>query len=432
MVIEGKLAIGLLCVLLGVALTSYSRLTRASESNFRFTILGIWLFTRIGLFIAIYGLMGIDPQSDVMGYYLPQGKAAMRGLLVYRDFSTSYAPIFPYVVASAMKWVWASPKMIVLLAILADGVSLPLWMGATARLLPMVDARRAALLYVANATPLVNVVFEGQNQAWVAAFLAAAAWLYARGRVRLTAVVLSIPVVLVKFLSLLTVPAFIFWSKKRIAFAGAFAVLPLLVYGTLLAKGVDILVPLKIEGTDRTSGSLPFLATSVLNSFGVAVSPRVYDAITVLALGVLVLWFLRQNPRLPPAAALWALVMTMMTLLLFSKKAYTAYLVLVFFPICALVASRTSDWLKSAAFGVFGAVAMIERTLWFRWLGARQLPEFTQHPVGARLSLHVVTFVFVDLVLLAFYGWLWYLARAQLRSLSADPLRSSVAASREQ
>lgn len=431
MVIEGKLAIGLLCVLLGVALTSYSCLMRASEKNFRFSVFGIWLATRVGLFVAIYVVLGMDPQSDVIGHYLPQGKAAMRGLWVYRDFSSSYAPLFPYVVATALKWVWASPKMIVLLAVVAEGASLPLWMSATARLLPALDARRAALLYVAGATPLVNVVLEGQNQAWVAAFLAAAVWLYARGKVQATALVLSIPVVLVKFLSLLTLPAFLFWSKKRMAFAAAFAVLPVLVYGAFLARGVDILVPLKIEGADRTSGSLPFLATGILGFVGVAAPPRVFDAITVLALGALCLWFLRQTPRLPAVAALWALVMTMMTLLLFSKKAYTAYLVLVFYPICALAASRTVNWLRSAAFGVFGAVAMIERTLWFRWLGARQLPDLARLPAVGKPSVTVVTFICVDLVLLAFYGWLWRLARTQLQALAAVPSRSLVAAVRE-
>lgn len=393
MVIEGKVAIGILCVLLGVALTSYSRLMRASDSNFRITVFGIWLVTRVGLFIAIYGIMRMDAQSDVLGY-IRQGHAAMRGLWVYRDFGSSYAPIFPYVVAGALKWIWASSKVMVLLAILAEGVSLVLWMSATARLLPAMDARRAALLYVASATPLVNVVMEGQNQVWVAAFLAAAVWLYARGREQTTAVVLSIPIFLVKFLSLLMVPAFLFWSKKRVAFAAIFAVLPLLVYGFFLAKGV------------------------------------VFDAITALALGAMCLWFLRQTPRVPATATLWAMVITMMTLLLLSKKAYTSYLILIFYPICALAAARATDWLRSAAFGVFGAIAMIERTLWFRWLGARQLPDLGLTPAGSKPSLTVI-FLCLDMVLLAFYGWFWHQARTQLESLSVAPLRDLVPVSSE-
>jgi hypothetical protein len=359
-----------------------------------------------------------------MGSYLPQAQAAMKGLWVYRDFSSSYAPLFPYALAAALKWIWASPKMIVLLAVAADGVSLTLWLSMTAHLLPSAEWRRAALLYVASALPLANVVLDGQNQVWVAAFLAAAALLYGRGREHLAAVVLSIPLVLVKFLSLLTVPVFLFWNKQRLWFAATFAVLPIVVYGTLLAKGVDILVPLRIEGAYHlTSGCLPFLAAGILGSFGVAVPPRVFDGITASALAALCLWLVRQKTRAPAAAMLWALVMITMTLLLFSKKAYTTYLMLTFYPICALAASGVATRWRSMFFGLFGAVAMIEPTLWYRWLGSRQLSEIALHSAGGQRILSVAVFIVADIILLACYCWLWSVARTRLRPERAERLR---------
>ncbi|MGA2134365.1 MAG: hypothetical protein ABSH50_18900 [Bryobacteraceae bacterium] len=419
-VIEGKAAIGTFCVLLGIALTSYGPLKAASRRNFRLAVLGLWAATRFGLFTTVYGFLGFSPQSDINAYF-SEGRAATAGLLVYRDFSSSYAPLFPYAIGAALKWVWASPKVIVLLAILAEGASLLLWMNIAERLLPLIDARRAALLYVASATPLVNVAVEGQNQVWVSALLAAAAWLYARERTGLAAVVLSVPTVLVKFLAAFALPAFASWHKRRVAFVAVFALLPAVVYGTLAASGTDILVPLKIQGTDQTSGGIPFLVQGVLVPFGVLVPPRIFDALTVTALGALWLWFLRKRPRVPAQAVLWALVMIITTLLISSKKAYASYLVMTFYPICALAAARVANWWRTAIFGIFSAAAMIERTLWFRWLGSRPLSEIFLHPTVGVWRPGVPVLVCTDLFLIASYAWLWNLGRTHLEALAETP-----------
>ncbi len=129
-IIAGKLLIGVACIILGVLLATHPRLLTLSEGRFRLAVFAFWTLTRAGLFAAAFLILRFEPQSDVVGAYMPQARAAMNGAVIYRDFVSSYAPLFPYALAAALKYVWASPKMIVLLALVADFASLPFWMGA--------------------------------------------------------------------------------------------------------------------------------------------------------------------------------------------------------------------------------------------------------------------------------------------------------------
>jgi hypothetical protein len=395
------------CTVLGVLLATHPRLLALSEWRFRLAVLTFWMLTRLGLFAAVFLIMRMEPQSDAVGTYMPQAHLAMSGLLVYRDFVSSYAPLFPYALAEALKYVWASSKMIVLLAMLADLASLPFWMEAFRKLLAPTTARQACVLYLASASPLVNVALNGHNQVWVSLFVGVALWLYTRRSVGASGFALSVPVVLVKFLALVTVPAFFPRNSRAFRFVASFAALPAVVYGFLMLHHVDILVPVRNESDARTSGNIPFLLTAALQHLRCEVPTRLFDGVALLALAVLALWLVSRQPAMPTAAVLWALNLLMLTLLLFSRKSYPTYLVMCFFPLCAVAAREGLTRFRAGLFGVFGLVAMIESTLWFRWLNGQQFLGLTPSAGVSIAPWKVMLFLSIDLVLLAFYVYYW-------------------------
>ena len=260
MVLAGKTAVGLLSVWLGWWLTTKERWISISNREFFLSIMGIWAFSRIGLFLVVYALLGMEVTSDVAGYYYPQARRALAGDWIYRDFLSSYAPGFPYLMGQVLKWIWNSPKALVGFAIVTEAFMLMLWMAFGAKHLPVPQARRAALLYVASAIPVLNVALEGQNNVLVALLTGIALWFYAAKRNTLAAVALSLPLIMVTFLTLFSVPAFLFRNTERVTFALSFLILPTLIFGLLIYNGVDVLTPVKSESGDRTSGNLPFLA----------------------------------------------------------------------------------------------------------------------------------------------------------------------------
>src|SRR5262249_23130104 len=145
------------------------------------------------------------------------------------------------------------------------------------------EGRRASIYYVTSALPLLNVAVEGQNQIWVAMFFAIAFWLMVKGRTIAASIVLSLPFVVVKLLALLGAPAFLASGERRIVRILSFAVVPLLVFGALIAGGVDVLLPLRLESADQSSGNVPFVVGALIGS-RFSLSAGAVDAV---ALGLL-------------------------------------------------------------------------------------------------------------------------------------------------
>ncbi len=95
----------------------------------------------------------------------------------------------------------------------------------------------------------------------------------------------------------------------------------------------------------------------------------------------------------------------MLTLLLFSRKSYTTYYVMCFFPLCAVAAREGLTRFRAGLFGIFGLVAMIESTLWFRWLNGQQF--IASSAVAPVAHWKVTSFLLIDVLLIAFYLYYW-------------------------
>ncbi len=411
LVLAGKLAIGVACAMASAVALRWRGLDALSPRSFDAASLGVALATRVGLALGLYGVLDQEVLGDVLGTYVPQGRALLEGRTPYRDFSTSYGPLFPFL-AAAILGLWNDPVAFVAAAIAVELGSLALWLRAGRRLLDERSVRVATALYLTSPIPLLNVAMNGGNQVWIAPFLAACALALARCDA-LAGVALGSSVVAVKLLGGLFAPGAWLFARQRTRFALGFVAPIAVAYAVAFAwGGRRAFEGLLYEAGQITPGNLYFQ----LSALGLDLeNPLLGAASAVLlagagALGVAWLWRadISQDPRRLPAV----LGATLIAFLLLSKKSYPTYLVLGFYPLClALARARPGPW-DCVAFGALGLAATLEMSLWFRWLDTRDLSLLWSEPLPAPVDrAGVLGFLACELALLASYAaLLWRIA----------------------
>jgi hypothetical protein len=405
-VLAGKLLLGVTGALLCVAGTRPG-IQRLPWRRYVALTYGYLLLSRVLVFGVLYMALGLRAQSDVPGIYYPQAKHAIHGLLPYRDFRTDYAPLFPYIASIPVRIVH-SPLGIIVLAILFEFAAYPVWVALARRVASMEAARLAMLCYVTSPIALVNVAIDGQNQVWLCVFLAAALLLFVSRRQLAAGAALSISIVAVKFLSVLLVPAFLISGSGRRRFLAGLVALPAVVYGLFLLLGADVLRPIGQEASDHTSGNLPFLLSILFHPNSPPASHVVDIATAVFMVGVYLLAYWKLRTRDGPALESFLVVLFMLTLMIFSKKAYTNYLVIFLFPLCLVIAVGGMDVRRIWTFGLLGILATLEPSLWFRWLGQRDLLAALDASPGATGTAKIAIFAAWDLVLVGLYAYYWW------------------------
>jgi hypothetical protein len=172
-------------------------------------------------------------------------------------------------------------------------------------------------------------------------------------------------------------------------------------------------MPLRRELPLITSGNLPFLLTALGLSARGAVATAGLVVVAVTALVACARWWRLPGPAPLRAAAGSACLLLLV--MLFSKKAYTTYLIVVLFPLCLLVAGTGGSMGWALAFAALGVCATIEPGLWFYWLDNRDLGAL-QEPA---LRGPALTLALVDLVLVGCYAAFAWLAWRQSLSPTA-------------
>jgi hypothetical protein len=426
-VILAKCVLGILGTL-GTLLCIRRRLLRSlSWSSFTQVTLALLLATRMVVYIVVFLFLDLPAQSDVAGAYYPQAKAALSGLLPYRDFPSSYGPMFSYLAALPLL-VWDSPKSIILLTIVFEILSFLLWMRILGMAADAEVARHAAWLYLFSAFPLWNVAILGQNQVWVSALLALSILLAVAYRPISSGLTFALSIIFVKFLSGIFLPGVVSFTKKPVQWISAFGLSLVAAYGICYAFGLDILLPIKGEGLDATSGNIWYL----LSVLGLEISrPWLHLGCNILAgLAVLLAYWIIIARR--KCVFLSDVILTMclvfLVFLSVSKKAYTNYVEMIFLPLCfalsATIRCRGSEFLRLLLFGFLNIVWLCEPSLWFRWMHNQNLSVLTDlMATGTRAYGYI--FLAVDLLLLAGYIWLiselaWLLFKSQFCPSIAD------------
>jgi len=413
--ILAKLAIGLGC------LACFMCLKRTAVNGGGHLFLpgafAFWLISRLGLFIALFVILRFEVPSDVPTYYYEPAKMALEGKITYRDFSTSYGPLFPYIAAGPVA-IWDSAKAIVLLAIIFEGIAIFLWHRVASRTLSVADSKLGLLLYLCNPVPILNIVIAGQNQIWLSCFLAAALGLSLARREFFSGLLIALSVGAVKFLSLIFVPYWWLMSKARLHFTSGIIIGLALIYLPFYWVGADILLPFKLEGVQISSGNLPYLLT--LTGFNPSghIAGLLLNLLLLGAIGMLSL-LLYKNVRRGgiSGVSLLGLTAILLVFMLLSKKSYSNYLNIAMLPLCFSAAVVLHRKWQHEFFLLWCCVAALEPSLWHRWLSKANLDDYL-HQMASRgaMDFKLPLFILVELLVLGGYLiLLWLVLRHLLK-----------------
>ncbi len=344
------------------------KLLSASQQTFDALYFALIICSRILLFGLIFLVLHVGPRGDVVGYYYPEASRALHGALVYRDFTSSYAPLFSYI-GAAILWIKKTPLALIVFTILVETWSIPIWFAAIRPSCPEPSFRRGALLYLVQPLMLFNVAIDGGNNAWIALSLALALLCFTRRRDAASGVSYSISLIAVKFLPLIFAPLLFLSARRRLAWTAGFLLPVLAVFGTFAAKHADIFQPFRQEGNSQLGGSLPLLFSYAT---GIDIPGRISDGITVVVLIACTLAWWRST-RTRDIAGAWAiglgLVSLTLSMLLVSKKSWSIYVIMIMFMLCQLVArqGRFTGFL----YCVFSFCLIVEPSFLFAKVGNR-------------------------------------------------------------
>jgi len=415
-VLAAKAGSAISLVLLHLALVVRIERSELRPDRVRGLAWALWLVTRPGLFLLAFVLLGIAPTSDVVAYYLPQGLAALDGRLVYRDFPSSYGPLFPYLLALPLALL-KDPRSLVAAAVLVEALAMRAWCWAAAPALATPARERALaqalLLYAASPLAIWNVAISGQNQIWLGACFALAVGWHARGALGRSGLALALGTLAVKAIALVPAPLFLLAAgpgwRRPARFGLALAAVIAAVSLPLGMIGAPVWQPLLAESGQVSSGNIPYLVgllgLSVVGPFASALLIAVL-LLTLLGVSALVV---RRAAGQGPLAGVAALCVVLLVFMLVSKKAYADYLVIFWLPLCLLLAVRGLTPGVLLAFGGLSVVATVEPSLWFRWLAQASLPVAYERAAAApdlASAVKLAVFVASELALVAGYGWL--------------------------
>lgn len=357
-----------------VASVSSSSLRRLSRKFFDQLAIGAFVLSRLAVYLGLFFVLRIEPRGDIPAYYWYEANSVLSGLLPYRDFPSSYAPLHPYLDGLLIR-IWYSPLSIILFALCAELMILPVWLRIGRTFLSEGEVRTGALLYLTSAISLQFVAIDGQDNVIIATLLGLALLLVSRSRSLASGAAVGISAASIKFLPLLYAPAFLLAAPRRRRWVAGFALPVLVVYGAFTAKHLPVLSVLAREGGLKSANNLPFLIEGVL---GVTIPSPFWDGMVVCAIAIILLLAANAMRRMPTSLRLRTLTFFMaaltLAIVLLSKKSWPPYLMLALFPICLLVPAGSK--LKSTAFAVFAVAAMIGPSYWATVLSQFSAQEF--------------------------------------------------------
>ena len=415
--LAARAALGVAFGGVSLVLVSLRRLFALGEHAFDRGVLMAYAVSRLGLFGLVFLVLHIPPRGDIPSYYMPEGESALRGLMPYRDFASSYGPLHPYMDAAVLR-VWNSPVALIGFALLIELVTLALFLTLGRQLFADRRVRVAALLYLASPLSMQFVCIDGQDNVLLALLLGLALWAALRSRDVLSGVAAGAGASLLKVLALFYAPVFFFARARRWRWTAGFVLALVAGYGLFVALRLPLLVPIQIESSMKQAGDLPFLVESVL---GVDIPGKLLDLIMLL--GVAAVWLLvARNARGAGEMArsriiLFGLPAVTLVLELLAKKSWPPYLMIVLFPL-ALVVAGGSRW-RVLLFEVFSVVAVTEHSYWATILGSFGSAEMHR---GLVLQQHAPwIYLASQVLLLAGYGWLLWLTLSAVARERSSP-----------
>ena len=378
---------------------------------------------RLSLFALIFVLLEKPIISDPIYFYYPQAKWAAQGDVWNADFGSSYSPLFPYFGAVLLR-IWNDPRVFILFALGIDSVGLWFWHSLLKKTITREDALNISMCYALSA-PVIVSALVGQQQVWIGAGLAASIWLLiVKDRPATSAIVQGVTVCVTKMLAILFWPVLFAVSTPRARWLVAALVIPFLTIAIFAWLGSDLLLGLRYEQQDSTSGNLIYYVSYLVR--GGRQYFLFYDIVTALCLlGVSFFVFvrLRGNEHCDIGAVLSAISLVLVTLLLVTKKSYANYLSLAYFAVLFVLYKNLPRFWYWCAFALFSVAGTVSPSIWFATHGNRKrLQDWLQQSGwSAALPTIIVDWTLILLYALTAYICLQVLAGRRIPRYPVSP-----------
>ncbi len=338
-----------------------------------------WIAARLLPWVAIYFIAGFLPHSDVARVFWPQARGVLAGGLPYRDFDSSFGPLFPGLIALPLL-VWRDPRAIVLFLSVLEAVTVALTLGAAR--VPSGSAARARwlALYFLAPGPLLLAVVGGQEDflLWAAGLVVWIAVVAGRSVAAGSLAVLG--VLITKPLFAIPAAAFAGLSRRRWRYLAGAAVPALVVLGMLILLTGPKFLGVLSESRNVSPPNL-WIWLHWFSGGRIAIGNPLLSFSMVVITGAFAIWLfaryraaIEHRPSLFFAA--WTLLFAVSMLVnLKSMGAYFGYFAL---PALALFLDPPHPG-ALLAWVVFGTLGPIESSLWYR-TGERLLIGWPDSP----------------------------------------------------
>ncbi|WP_247237070.1 hypothetical protein [Telluribacter sp. SYSU D00476] len=365
-IILAKVGLSLAALLLvGVVLYMRAAITARLKNTGALTLLiGGWIVFRLLPFLAVYLVAGFEPTSDVIGFW-NMASAAAAGKVVYLDFWSPYSPLYSYFLGAGAK-LWYSPRMVVLIMTLMDGVALGLSWLFYRNSQPREVLLYKALLYLILPGSLILCVVGAQEDVWMWLFVVLA-WLV-RQRTRSVvaySLVLALGLMMTKAIFVLIfVPLFLLETEK-IKMLLTLSVAGLISLAVLYSLvGWEFTQPLGEADVLRAPNVLSVLNPWAMNSIGTG--EKFWNWIGLLlsvGLGTLAGWRLRTAPFYLMLSHVWVIIYA--TMMIVQQSAYSNYIFLFLLPLVFYII----NWKDKTQVGLlllYNLLCVVHPSYWWR------------------------------------------------------------------
>ena len=365
-IVLAKLGISLISILLaGIVIFRKNALTEWFENKPAGSAIAIgWVIFRLAPFVLIYVVAGMEPTSDVNGFW-DEGSKASLGQVVYRDFWSPYSPLYAYFLGLFLKF-WYSPKMIVLVMAIMDGAAL--W--ASYHFFRPFQSRGAflfkSLLYYLLPGALVLCIVGAQEDVWMWLSVILAYLVRERTlRVEWYALILAFGLLMTKAIFvLILVPLFIL-EKEKVRM-----LIPMIIVGILSLAvlyplvGWEFMQPLDEAKTLRAPNIPSILNPWFFNQIGVG--EKFWNWIgLVISVGLACLAALRlKNADFRiMLSRVWIVLYA--TMMIVQQSAYSNYIFLFLIPLVFYVIDW-KNWVQVTLLLIFNVLCVVHPSFWWR------------------------------------------------------------------
>lgn len=328
------------------------------RTNYFLSAIGIFLITRVALFIVLYYLIGYGGPGDLRNYWFPWGQSILNGEIPYLDFWLDHSVLLPYLLAVPLIF-QNKATSIVLSFILVDALTTLFTFLLAKEIYNKEIAFNSILLYLLSPISWYFIVPFAQEESIIALFLLISLYLWIKGREKISMLSLGLMFSVTKCLTaIFFIPFVIYFRNIKIKNK-------LVNFSILLSTIFLIYLPFVLAGADIFQPFHAAMGTSILGvNLWALLMVLGYNAgsesFIILFISLLVTTiFLYRISNKNKEYILYAPLFIALIFLVFSKRSFIFYVLQILPLISIFIASRLERrfflW-SFIIYGFFGAL----------------------------------------------------------------------------